>query len=70
MREGSSDGAMRDTTAVARDEHVDITASKKKKRKEHGATGFYAASMRAISARALTFWFRAPAKAFFRSRIE
>ncbi|SMR61893.1 unnamed protein product [Zymoseptoria tritici ST99CH_1E4] len=68
MLQGSSDGAS--SVAVARDDSVDVNAVKKKKRKEHGATGFYAASMRAISARALTFWFRAPAKAFFRSRID
>jgi hypothetical protein len=42
----------------------------KKKRKEHASTGFQAATMRAISARLLTFYFRAPIKAFFRPRIE
>jgi hypothetical protein len=66
MREGS-----RDVAALARDDNnVDVKSAKKKKRQENGSTGLYAASMRAISARALTFWFRAPAKAFFRSRIE
>lgn len=43
---------------------------KKKKRKEHASTGFTAATMRALSARLLTFYFRAPIKAFFRPRIE
>jgi hypothetical protein len=42
----------------------------KKKRKEHANTGFTAATMRALSARLLTFYFRAPIKAFFRPRIE
>lgn len=42
----------------------------KKKQKEHVHTGFTAATMRALSARMLTFYFRAPIKAFFRPRIE
>ena len=43
---------------------------KKKKKKKDAATGAYAAGMRALSARMLTFYFRAPVKAFFRTRVE
>lgn len=41
-----------------------------RKGKKDAATGAYAAGMRALSARMLTFYFRAPAKAFFRTRVE
>lgn len=41
-----------------------------KRKKKDAATGAYAAGMRALSARMLTFYFRAPAKAFFRTRVE
>lgn len=41
-----------------------------KKKKKDAATGAYAAGMRALSARMLTFYFRAPVKAFFRTRVE
>lgn len=46
------------------------TKPPKKKGKKDAATGAYAASMRAVSARMLTFYFRAPVKAFFRTRVE
>lgn len=46
------------------------TKEQRKKRKEHASTGFSAATIRALSARLLTFYFRAPIKAFFRPRIE
>lgn len=49
---------------------VEKREKSKKKRKEHTQTGFSAAAMRALSARLLTFYFRAPIKAFFRPRIE
>ena len=41
-----------------------------KDKKSNAATGASAASARAISARVLAFYFRAPAKAFFRNRVE
>ncbi|KAM0718080.1 hypothetical protein Q7P37_006412 [Cladosporium fusiforme] len=41
-----------------------------RKGKKDAATGAYAAGMRALSARMLTFYFRAPAKAFFRTRVD
>jgi hypothetical protein len=40
------------------------------KKKEHASTGVGAATMRALSARFLAFYFRAPVKAFFRARVE
>lgn len=42
----------------------------KKKRQENATTGATAAGMRALSARLLTFYFRAPMKAFMRTRVE
>jgi hypothetical protein len=48
----------------------DTNPRKKKKKKKDAATGAYAAGVRALSARMLTFWFRAPVKAFFRTRVE
>jgi hypothetical protein len=36
----------------------------------NAATGASAASVRAISTQFMTFYFRAPAKAFFRTRVE
>ncbi|KAK5117466.1 hypothetical protein LTR85_008851 [Meristemomyces frigidus] len=41
-----------------------------KKRQENASTGVGAAAMRVLTARALAFWFRAPMKAFFRSRVD
>jgi hypothetical protein len=48
----------------------DTNPRQKKKKKKDAATGAYAAGMRAVSARMLTFYFRAPVKAFFRTRVE
>lgn len=39
-------------------------------RKDNASTGVQAASIRAITARAVAFYFRAPVKAFFRGRID
>ncbi|KAK4540612.1 hypothetical protein LTR36_009042 [Oleoguttula mirabilis] len=41
-----------------------------KKRQDNASTGVGAATMRVLTARALAFWFRAPMKAFFRSRVD
>lgn len=68
MSSGSIDG---DTRDAALREGGQINAQHKhKKRKEHASTGFTAATIRALSARLLTFYFRAPIKAFFRPRID
>jgi len=42
----------------------------KKKNKNKAATGVSAASIRAVSSQVVAFYFRAPVKAFFRSRVE
>lgn len=47
-----------------------LDSTPRKKGKKDAATGAYAAGMRAMSARLLTFYFRAPVKAFFRTRVE
>ncbi|KAI9708825.1 MAG: hypothetical protein M1820_003780 [Bogoriella megaspora] len=42
----------------------------RKERKNNAATGASAAGMRAVTAQMVAFYFRAPAKAFFRTRID
>lgn len=44
--------------------------TERKDARGNAATGASAAGVRAVSARLLTFYFRAPAKAFFRTRVE
>ncbi|QIW98969.1 hypothetical protein AMS68_004487 [Peltaster fructicola] len=41
-----------------------------KKRKDNATTGLSAAGLRAVSARFVSFYFRAPIKAFFRTRVD
>ena len=38
--------------------------------KNNAATGISAASVRTLGSQAVAFYFRAPAKAFFRTRVE
>lgn len=38
--------------------------------RSHAATGASAAGTRALSAQLIAFYFRAPVKAFFRTRVE
>lgn len=42
----------------------------RKKPRDDAATGASAAGVRAISAQMVAFYFRAPVKAFFRTRVE
>jgi len=42
----------------------------RKKPRNNAATGASAAGMRAVSAQIISFYFRAPVKAFFRTRVE
>lgn len=42
----------------------------RKTQQDHAQTGLGAATMRALTARFFAFYFRAPMKAFFRSRVE
>lgn len=58
--------------SAATDSQVDRQDDRQDRRKNHtnAATGASAAGVRALSAQALAFWFRAPAKAFIPTRIE
>ena len=47
-----------------------LPIDRRKKEKKNAATGVSAASARAIAARAMAFYFRAPVKAFFRTRVD
>lgn len=51
-------------------ESQDGDHGKKKKKKKNATTGASAAGIRALSAQMLSFYFRAPIKAFFRTRVE
>lgn len=42
----------------------------RKKPQRNAATGASAAGMRAVMAQVISFYFRAPIKAFFRARVE
>lgn len=42
----------------------------RKKSRNDAATGVSAAGVRALSAQMVAFYFRAPIKAFFRTRVE
>lgn len=42
----------------------------KRKPRDDAATGASAAGVRALSAQMVAFYFRAPIKAFFRTRVE
>ena len=46
------------------------TAKKAKKPEDNATTGATAAGARALTARLIAFYFRAPAKAFLRGRVE
>lgn len=47
-----------------------LASAGKDRQKNSAVTGTYAASIRAVSAQFMTFYFRAPVKAFFRTRVE
>lgn len=44
--------------------------ARKDPRKNNAATGASAAGVRALTAQAVAFYFRAPVKAFFRTRVD
>lgn len=48
----------------------DTEGSPNKKPRNNAATGASAAGVRALSAQLVAFYFRAPIKAFFRTRVE
>jgi hypothetical protein len=49
---------------------ADAGSSARRKPRENAATAASAAGVRAVSAQAVQFYFRAPVKAFFRTRVE
>ncbi|KAK8155241.1 mitochondrial carrier domain-containing protein [Phyllosticta citrichinensis] len=62
-----SDGQIPDSSP----QDLGIQDGKKKKQpKNNAATGASAAGMRAVAVQFMTFYFRAPIKAFFRSRVD
>ena len=52
------------------DDNQDVLSISRKDKKSNAATGASAAGARAIGSQALAFYFRAPVKAFFRTRVE
>ena len=48
----------------------DTDSEGRRKPRNNAATGASAAGVRAVSAQAVAFYFRAPVKAFFRTRVE
>ena len=46
------------------------SSDKREERRNDAATGASAATVRALTARAVAFYFRAPVKAFFRTRVD
>ncbi|KAH9887429.1 mitochondrial carrier [Xylariomycetidae sp. FL2044] len=53
-----------------RDDMRDLPADLEKAPRNHAATAASAAGVRALSAQAIAFYFRAPVKAFFRTRVD
>jgi hypothetical protein len=51
-------------------EQVKTQDGPQKRQQSNAATGASAAGIRAVSAQFITFYFRAPVKAFFRARVE
>lgn len=49
---------------------ADAEESARRNPRSNAATGASAAGVRALSAQAVAFYFRAPVKAFFRTRVE
>ena len=49
---------------------LDTPNSPQRDKKGNAATGASAAGVRAIASQAVAFYFRAPVKAFFRTRVE
>jgi hypothetical protein len=66
--------ASRDVSNIDRDDSTDFDAeSKRRKRKDKkvdASTGLQTAGARALSTQLVAFYFRAPVRSFFRSRID
>lgn len=52
------------------DQLSDADSDNRNKPRNNAATGASAAGVRALSAQMVAFYFRAPVKAFFRTRVE
>lgn len=49
---------------------AEVPSSSRRDKKSNAATGASAAGVRAVASQMLAFYFRAPVKAFFRTRVE
>jgi hypothetical protein len=65
----SNHAPVKDPPLASANSSQEITI-KRKDKKTDAATGTKAAGIRAVFAQLVTFYFRAPIKAFFRSRLE
>lgn len=50
--------------------HIDLGGSSEKSHRNNAATGASAGGVRALSTQLVSMYFRAPVKAFFRTRVE
>ena len=62
---GTSNNGLSDKNSAS-----DIANSPRRDRKSNAATGVSAAGVRALATQMVAFYFRAPVKAFFRTRVE
>jgi 1-aminocyclopropane-1-carboxylate deaminase/D-cysteine desulfhydrase-like pyridoxal-dependent ACC family enzyme len=65
----SNHAPVKDLPVVSSNNSQEITI-KRKDKKSDASTGTKAAGIRAVIAQLVTFYFRAPIKSFFRSRLE
>lgn len=63
--QSSPDSAVSDLS-----ENESTSLRSRRDKKSNAATGVSAAGVRAVGSQALAFYFRAPAKAFFRTRVD
>lgn len=49
---------------------AEVPSNPRRDKKSNAATGASAAGVRAVASQTLAFYFRAPVKAFFRTRVE
>jgi hypothetical protein len=66
----SSDATLKSPEDGSSRVEAESKRSRRKDKKQDASTGAKAAGIRAISSQLLAFYFRAPVKAFFRSRVE
>lgn len=61
---------MKPIAPILLEPHLGELGDSKRKHRDDAATGVSAAGVRALSAQMVAFYFRAPIKAFFRTRVE